>query len=47
MVGQVRQLVKDNVGTELGHCVGEGIGIEDIADNGLRAKLAQQAGLAW
>jgi hypothetical protein len=46
LVGKVRQLVKDNVGTEPGHRPREGAGVEDIAHNGLRAKLVQQAGVA-
>jgi len=45
IVGQVGELVKDNLGAERGQRLGEGTSVEHVADHGLRAKLAQQAGL--
>jgi hypothetical protein len=44
VVGQVGQLVKDHIRTERGQGLGEGSEIEHVAYNGLRAKLAEQAG---
>jgi hypothetical protein len=45
VVGQVGQLVKDDLGTKRGQGLHKGIKVKDVADDGLGAKLAQQAGL--
>lgn len=45
IVGQVGELVEDNLGAERGQRLSEGVSVEHIADRGQRAKLAQQADL--
>jgi len=44
-VRQIRQLMEDDVGTERGHRLREGVGVEHVADHRLRTQFAQQAGL--
>jgi hypothetical protein len=36
-VGQIRQLIEDDVGTERDHRLGEGVGVEHVADHRLSA----------
>jgi hypothetical protein len=44
-VGQVGELVQDNIGAERGHRLREGIDVEHVADHRLGAQLGQHARL--